>query len=266
MKKLFIFLIGACSLSAFATNGETSALINDPSIDSVYFSGGSDENGVCIALGFEQAAVGATLYKTVQDTPMIEVNSAGNISGGDTGRNYRRISKIICINKVQPIRYDARIIGDPRTSGGVYFSGGSNENGVCLALGYEKAAVGATLYKTVQSFPMVEVNSRGEVSGGDTGSNYRRISNIVCINQLDRYPLAGQILVNPSHPLSGQPFSGGSDENGVCIALGYTQAAVGATLYQTVRNTPMIEVNSRGNVSGGDTGSKYRKILKIVCI
>lgn len=263
MKLLIVTLGLLSSVSLFA---DTSELIINPEINGVHFSGGSDENGVCRALGYERAAVGATLYKDVGRQPMVEVNRRGDVSGGDIGSNYHQIQQIVCLNLEGYPRFDLNLIHKPLLSGELAISGGSSENGVCKALGYEKAVVGASLYTDVSRKPMVEINNRGSVSGGDIGSNYHQFDTIVCVNMVGASQISGKLIENPRHPISGQPFSGGSHESGVCKALGFSHAAVGATMYVDVSNTPMLEVDSEGSVSGGDTGNKYHAVKKIICI
>lgn len=249
-----------------------SELISRPNIRGIHFSSRSSENGVCKALGYESAAQGAASHVYVTNTPMIRVDSEGSITGGDSG--FSQIEEIVCIFTRRPAsRPRLRIakVNNPnfprlRRGPSVKFSGASSETGVCRALGYESAAVGATGYEDVTDTHTVRVNREGTITSG----SYARgtlIHEIICFGRLPRrlQQRAG-LIRNPTHPISSLTFSSASNEHGICRALGYESAAQGATRYRIVANTPMIQVGRDGTITGGDRGSHYNQVQAIVCV
>jgi hypothetical protein len=78
------------------------------------------------------------------------------------------------------------LISNPSLGGGILMSNKSYENGVCRALGYERAAVGSIVVGSVYRGPMVIVSENGSVSSGEvaTSSSGNEIINLVCITKL----------------------------------------------------------------------------------
>ncbi len=158
------------------------------------------------------------------------------------------------------------LIKDPVHFGsGMPFSGyssPSSENGVCVALGYERAASGS-LRSSDSKYNTIRVNSDGIVVAGPTDYS---ITQIVCLNYRNVFPNEKSIkLANPVHPDSNLGYSAyryPSSENGVCRAMGYIRAAAGS-LRSSETQVNTIRVDYSGNVVAGPTDYS---ITQIVCL
>jgi hypothetical protein len=121
----------------------------------------------------------------------------------------------------------------------------SDENGVCKALGYGRAAKGSSRYGEIAL--NVKVNSAGSVVA--SGIDYI-LQQIVCLNKTNVEISESVVLVTePRHADSNLLFQYYADQNGVCRNLGYLRGAVGSATYTDKTDT--ISVNSDGEVIGG---------------
>jgi len=144
-------------------------------------------------------------------------------------------------------------------SSGLPFSIDSNEDGVCVALGYERAAAGSSrtdgfLYNTIL------VDTDGIVVGGPSA---KAISQMVCVNFLGISIKEKSVLLRkPVHQGSNLPFSTNSNEDGVCVALGYERAAANSSRTDGFRYNAIL-VDDEGLVIGGPVS---KAISQIVCM
>jgi len=164
-------------------------LITLPNIDGVFFTENSNENGVCKALGYENSAPGSALSVSVPyPEPLLRINDYGEVLDGDTGYKWKKIEKIICIKKIQRENFKVTKIDFPALGNGVGFAAKSSPDGVCKLLGHEYGVYRATFYKIIveRPEPLLIVDSKGTVIGGDNGKKWNKIKQITCItyNQL----------------------------------------------------------------------------------
>jgi hypothetical protein len=145
--------------------------------------------------------------------------------------------------------------------------GPSSEDGVCKALGYEKAAKGSSRYSAVDT-DTIQVNESGSIKGGPRTHS---LTQIVCLNKTNK-PTTEKavVLQSPSHQDSKLPFSspalkpeyGPSSADGVCKALGFQRAAMGSARTRN-QDADTIQVNDEGKVIGGP---KTWSLAQIVCV
>lgn len=126
----------------------------------------------------------------------------------------------------------------------------SSENGVCKALGHEKAAAGS-LRSSDSKANSIKVDANGSVVGGPY--DYF-VNQIVCLNKASALPNEKSVqIINPTHPDSGLGYSAylhPSSEDGICVASGYQRAATGS-LRSADSRANTIQVDSNGSVIGG---------------
>ena len=162
------------------------------------------------------------------------------------------------------------LISNPSLGGGILMSNKSYENGVCRALGYERAAVGSIVVGSVYRGPMVIVEENGSVSSGEvaTSSSGNEIRQIICLNKISSSNERTYKMSSPLHLDSKVPFSIKSYQNGVCRALGHERAAVGSIVVGSYYRGPMVIVSENGSVSSGEvaTSSLGNEIINLVCI
>lgn len=133
----------------------------------------------------------------------------------------------------------------------------NSENGVCRALGYEKAAISSS--RTGDKGYSIAVNEKGLVVSGPYDYTMKQI---VCLNKTGMLPNELSVLViNPRHESSSLQFSYYSSSSGVCKSLGYQRAAAGSTVTAEQSNT--IKVDNDGNVVAGPYDWN---VERIVCI
>ena len=162
------------------------------------------------------------------------------------------------------------LVTAPSLGDGVAISATSNQNGTCRALGYEKAAVGSAVLdcNIASGTSQAIVNDDGTVTQGDCGADYCRISQLLCLNVMTTTPNLTHLIKVPTHAQSKAPFSATSDQNGVCVSLGYHHAAVGSMIMdcRIVNNLSQVVVDASGSVVGGDLGQDICRIEQLVCV
>jgi hypothetical protein len=157
---------------------ETVKLIRHPEIvTNVPFSSRSDQNGVCIALGYEMAAQGVAVAVPVMRSA-VTVNAQGDIVGGTYEENA--LANLVCVNKIGPPRWTGKLFRHPKHPNSVRFSSQSDQNGACTALGYQRGAPGSATRADNYHNAAVTVNSQGLVIGG-TYSDMALVE-LVCLN------------------------------------------------------------------------------------
>ena len=163
------------------------------------------------------------------------------------------------------------LIKMPTLGDNVLLSGTSDQNGVCVSLGYQRAAVGSAVLDCSISADTSQaiVNDRGDIVTGDLGKDICRISQLICLNMDDGTPkIKTTLLKEPRHSQSQAPYSGNSDQNGVCVSSGYERAAVGSELMDctAINNLSQVIVDASGAVTGGDLGANICRVSQLVCI
>jgi hypothetical protein len=270
MKTLLMALALVTTSSAMAV--ERSALIKSPKHPGSqepfsHYEQGSSENGVCRILGYEKAARGSS-RSGQSKANTLRVNQAGRIIGAP--KTYV-MSRIICLNKVSRWTEERSYLLNSRNlrhpgSGEPFshYDQGSNENGVCKILGYEKAAAGSSRSNNTKSNSL-RVNENGTVIGAPQTYTMNRL---VCINQEQGGRYNKSVLLTGSdivHPDSDMPFSHydqGSNEHGVCKVLGYKKAAPGSSRSGSSKSDT-LRVNAAGDV----IASPYTYFInRIVCL
>jgi hypothetical protein len=180
-KMSLVFLVTLITSLASAENSsadQTVQLIRHPEIvNNVPFSSRSNQNGVCIALGYEMAARGTAVSVPVMRSA-VTVNAQGNIVGGTY--QEEALANLVCVNKVGFPKWTGKLFRHPRHPNSVRFSSQSDQNGACTALGYERGAPGSATRADNYHNAAVTVNSQGLVIGG-TYSDMALVE-LVCVN------------------------------------------------------------------------------------
>ncbi len=143
------------------------------------------------------------------------------------------------------------------------FNADSDATGVCKSMGFTKAA-GSSLkkeYASNKAETIVTVDAEGNISKSTSELYYTDIiTEILCDGYLGNgLPQASFLLEKPAHPQSQAKFSGESDENGICIALGYHGAAKGSM--KTGSYSEGLFVGADGYIQGYKSGSVVEKII-----
>ena len=163
------------------------SLVNSPNLNNLNFSASSDQNGVCRAIGYERAAVGAFQQNGSAVGAVLNVNADGTIVSGSevTSATGEWISQLICVNQMSsaPLPGDESVqkIENPQLDG-IYFSSTSNQDGVCRAMGFGRAADGAFQQNGSAVGAVIIVDETGKITGGAqvTSASGEWISEIVC--------------------------------------------------------------------------------------
>lgn len=152
-------------------------------------NGQSDENGICVALGFNRAIPGSARsdYAPYPYSENIQVDYAGNPIGAPTGY---RVSQIICGERVHNTRVQPQLVEviSPRDRGtqrpfsftGMGTNGASSENGICRAIGYASAIAGSSRNAN-EPYPYsanFQVDEYGTIIGAPQGWSTSRI---ICV-------------------------------------------------------------------------------------
>lgn len=153
------------------------------------------------------------------------------------------------------------LIKNPTQGGGVRISASSDENGVCKALGYQRAIVDM-LKSGIYESPMVYVDQNGVIAGGvQTG---RSINEINCVNKVGEQKEKTLQFINPSYSRINAMFSIYSDQNGVCKAFGLQRAAMGTMNYLGNYFGPTVIADKNGTITEGRRVGP--KIGSIICV
>ncbi len=163
------------------------------------------------------------------------------------------------------------ILSNPSLGGRVLISSRSDQNGVCKAFGYERAASGAIMFSSNYQGSMINIGPEGKIRLGEVLSETSGlvITRIICLNKISTQSERTILITNPGHNGSGAPYSSRSDQNGVCRSMGFFSAAVGSIMIsRTNFRGVMVIAGSDGTITGGEvaTGNTGFKIDQIVCI
>lgn len=145
-------------------------------------------------------------------------------------------------------------VNHPSAGGNVYFSNKSNQNGVCRALGFEKAAIGSAESSGAIVGPTLIVNDAGTVTGGEvvTSTTGLWFTSIICVNKLSQPLIQTFMRENPTHPTSNAYFSSRSSLTGVCKVLGYQGGGAGAAEHSGSVVPPVLIIDSTGKIEGAE--------------
>lgn len=134
-------------------------------------------------------------------------------------------------------------------------------NGICKAIGFEKAALGS--HRNGDKYDItIRVDESGNVVSAPTAS---AVSKIVCLNKTGVFPrLKSYLITNPMHTQSNLYFSiwDNKEGNGICKAMGFEKAAFGSHRSGNKYDIT-IRVDENGNVFSAPTG---HIVSKIVCL
>lgn len=146
----------------------------------------------------------------------------------------------------------------------------SNENGVCKALGYEKALRGSSRGTYFSLSNVVVVNSNGSIVSGRTKA--KKITKITCINivkkALSRSFLFFSVNVdgNPIHAcISREPVEAKKDADKTCRALGYDRSFMYERNSYGYDNNCNV-INEQGEIIAKQTGDSGDAIRKLGCV
>ena len=139
----------------------------------------------------------------------------------------------------------------PSLGDNIYFSGNSDQNAVCKALGYEKAEEGSATVDPKVGVGEAKVLINGTATSGQTDGG--AITEILCKHKLTRkYSFKTHNLNSPTE-VRKVPYSSKSDPNGVCKVEGYDKALEGsAKNTDHLITVSMVIVDKDGNNAGGD--------------
>jgi len=148
---------------------------------------------------------------------------------------------------------------------GVFFADTSNEQGVCKALGFEMATPGSAHSTGHSADSLLVVDYNGDVSGGKNKWFDYTISQIICLNKIQREKFSVRKI---SHPVfSNMGISARSHQDGVCRLLGHDRGAPGSTFHSSVHNSePLLTISESGNFIGEPYSQIYFKFTQIICI
>jgi hypothetical protein len=163
------------------------------------------------------------------------------------------------------------LITNPSLGGRVLISSRSDQNGVCRAFGYERAAVGAISFGAKYRGPMVNIDIEGNIRLGEvlTEASGLSVYSIICLNKVSAPKEKTFRIAFPKHNDSWAPYSSKSDQNGVCKSLGFVRAAVGSMIISR-RNFEglMVIAGADGTITSGEVsnGKAGFKVDTLVCI
>jgi hypothetical protein len=163
------------------------------------------------------------------------------------------------------------IITNPTLGGRVLISSRSDQNGVCKAFGYERAALGAVIFDGDYRGPMINIDLEGKIKVGEVMNEISglTIKKIICLNKISDKKERTFWITNPNHNNSWAPYSSKSDQNGVCKSLGFGRAAVGSMIISRKNfEGLMVIAGPEGTITSGEvaTGRSGFKIDDLVCI
>jgi hypothetical protein len=127
-------------------------------------------DGICKALGFNNAIPGSDVNDTSQSYPSLQMNADGSLASVVTTIS---VAQIICQNRLgPPIDHQVATIPNPEypastlpfayvtQNGSTYNSG----DGICKILGHQSALPGSDVTDTSQSVPSRQVNPDGTIA------------------------------------------------------------------------------------------------------
>ncbi len=145
------------------------------------------------------------------------------------------------------------LVVDPTFGDGIAVSSLSDQEGLCKALGFERAAFGSAVVDGKQFGPAVLIDPTGALTGAALVSpgDGLRIGQMVCVNQVGKPTFETAYVKKPRHQMSNVPFDTKSDQNGICKLQGYDASAIGAATVDGTYRGPMVTVDANGSVIGG---------------
>ena len=163
----------------------------------------------------------------------------------------------------------------PEITEGIVFRANSHQDGICIAMGYTRAAIGSALLKEYEG-PMVAVNDKGVITGGviNKGEGFLAVESLICLGEenteKEEVVLTHLLAEELKHPYSEVVYSSGSNVHGVCKSLGYALAVPGAVSVKAAsERQQMVVLDSNGRVTSGfvvTNRSNANMISELVCI
>jgi hypothetical protein len=141
------------------------------------------------------------------------------------------------------------VITQPSLGDGVLIYEMSSQQGVCKALGYEKAVQGSVTKSKKYRGPLVDIGDNGLVSNGKrarvTRSEYA-IDQIICLNKTASPKEETHKLTLPVHPDSGIPFYELTNLDMVCKLFGFEKNAWGSQIKDKSYKGILIDFTENG--------------------
>lgn len=154
---------------------------------------------------------------------------------------------------------------------GIPFSGESDANGVCIALGYEKLAPSVYRHAVVHLHDapsgvfalntMADGHLKGEITRRVGGGIYSGIrasvyGYIACLNQRNEQPLwSVQVFTSPQDAKRSNPYSAQSSALGICKSQGYDFFAEGSHASACMGRFSLLDNRTYPRSIIDDTGS-----------
>ncbi len=164
---------------------------------------------------------------------------------------------------------DSALLTYPSLGDQVLISSNSNQDGICKAFGYQRAAIGSMVTGSQYRGPLIVIAYSGVVFAGQVSNSQSgfEVKQLVCLNKLTE-PQFKTFFVEPLHLNAKVPFSSKSNQRGVCRALGYDDGAPGSAIFGNSYRGPMVVVNDNGDVVSGDvaTSTSGFEINSLVCV
>lgn len=156
------------------------------------------------------------------------------------------------------------LVETPSLGGGVYFASSSDENVLCQALGYGRAAVGSMSYEVRPSAEgkLISIDEFGDWSGSPLD---QRVKSIVCVDWILPPVRATHRVSRPAHPRSKALFTASSDENGICDVAGFESGIPRTIVEGKNASGPRVTVDASGKITGGaPEGTPF--VESVVCV
>ena len=163
----------------------------------------------------------------------------------------------------------SRVVEWPLMADRISFSSESDQNGVCRAIGFERAAVGSATFAEKSRMKVV-AGADGKIVRGEDHDENLAIDKIICLNpglkRLESAAIAYGPQYKPYTLETGDEinFSTNSSQDGVCRFLGFEKAAKDGVYSHPTDNLKVV-LDSKGKIVGG-TSAGGREIMKMICL
>ncbi len=153
----------------------------------------------------------------------------------------------------------------------ISFAASSSEQGVCKALGFERAVRGSSSFEEFSRLKVV-VGHNGLIVGGQTHDQEKMYSAINCINKVGNKLENPQVLFGPRYVRASATkdevmFSPESHQDGVCRLNGFRKAAKGSVYAAGHSYDDKVIVDALGNkVRELPRYVASSRILQMICI
>jgi hypothetical protein len=173
------------------------------------------------------------------------------------------------IKKTGPYINATQTFGQPALNG-VLFSSESDINGVCKALGYQKAANLTKDNDPTSRGTLIVVDENGKIIRGEYADKSQGfgLKQVTCLNKVIGYKAAENVEKISDLKISGVLVSTSSNENGVCQVLGYERGVLKSGVPDSTARGVMLVIDNNGNPVKGEaaTNTTGFNISELVCI